>query len=315
MGIKETPTNFRVYYRLMQERTSKQLDEARDVKDTLEDKARELHSKLEENISTYVNTFGIHLENYPEFIHNKYIDGTFYKTARGLFMNRDGNYKLVSDLYDIYNYGNNQKNIHDLENDIDHYNKLLSLSLKDYTEMLRLFYSEVHKKLILEGKGYAFGEHIGWICINRVVLGKSKKKTIDYKKTKEREAELIAQGKRIWNKEEAEWCKANGIEYIAEDKRVYRNDEYYYEIPLIDSKLPGAWDLKLTITDYRNYKYKGKTNEDLVNECNNDINKICDLQVDLKCKLGLCDKVDKLLYTKFIRNENQKSVIVRKANS
>lgn len=314
MAIKETPTNFRVYYRLMQERTSKELDKAREVKDKLEEKAIELHKKLEENAYNYIDIFGIYLEKYPEFTQNKYIDGTFYKIAKGLFMNRDGNYKLVSDLYDIYNYGNNQNNIHELEENIKHYNKLLSLSLKDYTEMLRLFYTEVHKKLILEGKGYVFGERIGWICVNRIVL-KNNKKLVDYAATKKREKELKEKGIRIYNKEEADWCKANGIEYKAEDKRVYKDNEYCYEIPLIDCKLPGAYDLKLTMTDYRHVKYRGKTNEDLIKDCNNDINKICELQIDLKCKLTLCDKTDKLLYTKFIRNENQKPLTFRKANS
>lgn len=314
MSIKETPTNFRIYYRLMIERSSEGLAKAIDLKEQSEEKAKELHDKLEENASGYINTFGIHLENYPEFVQNKYIDGTFYKTARGLFINRSNDYKIVSDLYDIYNYANYQKSIHDTENDIKHYNKLLGLSLKDYTEMLRLFYTEVHKKLILEGKGYAFGEHIGWICVNRIVL-KNRKKMVDYAATKKREKELIEKGIRIYNKEEAEWCKANGIEYIAEDKRVYKDNEYCYEIPLIDCKLPKAWDLKLTMSDYRHSKYKGKTNDDLIKECNGDINKICELQVDLKCKVTLCDKADKLLYTKFIRNENQKPLATRKANS
>ena len=48
--------------------------------------------------------------------------------------------------------------------------------------------------------------------------------------------------------------------------------------------------------------------------CNGDINKICELPLDLKTKVTLCDKADKILYTKFIRNENQKPITFVKTN-
>ena len=48
--------------------------------------------------------------------------------------------------------------------------------------------------------------------------------------------------------------------------------------------------------------------------CNNDINKICNLPIDVRTKLNLCLKVDDTLYTKFIRNENQKPIAAGKAD-
>lgn len=315
MGKKEIPTNFKTYYKLMLERTSKKLDSIRETKDKFEEDVRKLHEEIENKVEDYKSVYNIDVLSYNEFINNKYDNGKLYKDARGLFLNRKNDYKLVSELYDLYTYADRLKEIKELENQITHCNKLLGLSLAQYNEMLRIYYTEVHKKLILEGCGYSFGERIGWICINRVLVKNTRKKMIDYAATKKREAELKAKGIRIWNKEDAEWCKANGIEYKAEDKRVYKNNEYWYEVPLLDSRLPGSYDLDFTVTDYRHNKLRGKTNDQLIEECNSDVNKICELSIDLKSKLTLCDKVDKILYTKFIRNENQKSINFGKNNS
>lgn len=158
-----------------------------------------------------------------------------------------------------------------------------------------------------------FSNGIGWICVNRCVIDK-KKPILDYAATKKREKELIEKGERIYNKEEAEWCARNGIEYKAKDKRVFICNEYCYQIPLIDCKLPGSNTLKLEIGDYRHRCLRGKTNEDLINICNNDTKKICELPIDLKTKVTLCDKTDKILYTKFIRNEAQKPITFGKIN-
>ena len=48
--------------------------------------------------------------------------------------------------------------------------------------------------------------------------------------------------------------------------------------------------------------------------CNGDTKKICELPLDLKTKVTLCDKADKILYTKFIRNEAQKPITFSKTN-
>ena len=48
--------------------------------------------------------------------------------------------------------------------------------------------------------------------------------------------------------------------------------------------------------------------------CNGNTTKICELPLDLKTKVTLCDKADKILYTKFIRNENQKPITFGKTN-
>ena len=57
---------------------------------------------------------------------------------------------------------------------------------------------------------------------------------------------------------------------------------------------------EFTVADYRHQDIRGKTNQDLINECEGDVNKICELKIDLKTKLTLCDTVNKGLYINFI---------------
>lgn len=313
MAIKEIPTNVKTYYKSLQDNYKAKKEEAILVKEELMSRITEEHKRISEDIQIYKDKFNVDLEDYKEFKDNKYINGSFLKVAKGMFINRNNDYELVSDLFSLYNLANLQKQVYDLDKDIEKCDKILTINLKDYTEILRVFYTEVHKKLILEGYGYAFSKDIGWICINRCVIRKQRP-MLDYAATKKREAELKAKGARIYNKEEDDWCKRNGIEYVAEDKRVFRRDEYCYEIPLLDCKLPNGSKLKLELADYRHSSLRGKTNEELSELANNNPKEICELKLDIRTKLTLCDKIDKILYTKFIRNENQEPVATRKAN-
>lgn len=312
MGIKETPTNIKVYYNSMKDAITHKHKEAVEAFDSLRLLMSISYEEIKSNIDVYKKDFKVDLTDYPEFIEDKYIDGTFLKVAKGMFINRKNNYKLVADLFNLYNYAKKQKEKQDLRHKIELYEKMLQISLKEYTNILRTYMTEVHKKLVIEGGGYVFGENIGWICINRCLVGKHRVK-LDYAATKKKKEELVKAGKRIYNQKEAEWCQRNGIEYKAEDYRVFMNKEYCYEIPLLNCKLPNGTKYKLDIADYRHTSIRGKSNEDLIKECNNDINKICELQVDLKTKLTMCDITDKILYTKFIRNEAQQPSTTPKA--
>ena len=62
----------------------------------------------------------------------------------------------------------------------------------------------------------------------------------------------------------------------------------------------------MTTSNYYGRSVRGKSNQQLIEECNYDKEKICELDLDVRAKLDLCLELDKILYTKFIRNENQK---------
>lgn len=307
MAIKETPTNIRMYYRRMKDANAEKQAEILEEYDNALIREKAKYEEVKSNIDIYKDKYDVDLMSYDEFVNNEYTIGTFFKEAKKLFTNSTENYLLVSDLFDIFDLATQQRTIKKLKHDIEIRQKLDTLSVSEYRDILRTFYTEVHKKLIIEGAGYSFGNGIGWTCINRVKINPRSAKTLDYEATKKREAELIAAGKRIYNKEEAEWCARNGIEYKAEDKRVYRTNEHLYEIPILHTTIKNFVHIKLQISDYRGTTVRGKTNDELIAECNGDKNKICELPVDLKTKLTLCIKSDNLLYTKFIRNETQES--------
>lgn len=313
MAIKEIPINAKGYYKLFIKNNKQKFEDSLKLLEELEEDIELRHKNILSWIDVYINEFNFDPNQYIEFKNNEYTIGRFYRAAKGLLINKQNDYELVGDLFTLYELASKQKEIYDLKQDIVLFKKCIALSLKEYTEILRVYYTEVHKHLVLEGEGYAFSGELGWICVNRCIIDK-KRPMLDYSATKKREKELLEKGERIYNKEEADWCLRNGIEYKAKDKRVFICNEYCYQIPLIDCKLPNARSLEFKVSDYRHRSCRGKTNDELIELCNRDIKKICELSVDLKTKVTLCDKVNKILYTKFIRNENQKPFTFTKTN-
>ena len=309
-GIKETPTNVRVYYKSMKDAYTLKREEALKNLVELRAKVDDLYNIVSTDFENNQKDYNINLNDYIEFKNNEYIDGKFLRTAKGIVINRDGNYELVGRNFDIYQLAKTQKDIVDIQKNIDFCNKLLNVTVNEYINLVKLFYSKVQEQMVINGYGYVFEGFMGWICINRA-KNKFNGTRIDYQKTKERKAQLLAEGKKLYNKEEAEWCKQNGIEYKAEDGRVMQNMEYFYEIPLIGCKLPNGSDIKFQCADYRSHSLRGTTNKDILEQSGGDKYKICAYDVDMRTKLNICLQADKMLYTKFIRNENQTANVVR----
>lgn len=301
--IKEMPTHIREYYKAMREAYTQKKNDAIKEIETLNDDIKKLHSDILDRVNDY-EKYNINLSLYPEFINNEYKDGTFLRMCKGAYINRGNDYELTSDLFNLLKLAKKQYRIYELDRYLDLYDRILSVKVNDYTKYVKEYFNIVHKKMIIEGKAYSFGNGIGDIFINRC-RNTSNKKKLDYKATKLKKAEIVARGGRLYNKEEAEWCKKNGIEYNAEDGRVYLHDEYYYEVALCYRKFKNYDDYEFTTQDYRSSSVRGKSNEQLIEECNGDLDKICELPVDLKTKLTMCNSVNKMLYTNFIRNESQ----------
>lgn len=312
MGIKETPTNFRVYYTCMKEYYNKEKDEANSIIDTLTGEIAKLKRTIAEHEPAFKKDYDIVLCDYPEYVNNEYINGEFHAKARKLFI-QVGKEAIDANLWSLYDLAKKQKTIYDLKKDIEFYDKLTSLTIRQYTEILKVYYTEVQKQMILNGAGYAFEGSLGWICINRCKIDKQRTH-IDFSKTKKKKAEILANGGRLYNKEEAEWCKANGIEYTGQDGRVYLKNEYCYEIPLLDCHIHNGSHYRFVSADYRGNSLRGKTNEDILEEAKYNTEYICNLPLDLRTKLNLCVIADKTLYSKFIRNEAQKPINATKAS-
>lgn len=304
-AIKEIPTNFRVYYTSMRNTYTQKEKEANFLLNELNKKLNDFYFDVSEEYKNKKENYEIDLKNYKEYVDNQYINGDLLRVAKGYLINKSGNYELLASRNNLYQLAKTQKEIYKVKEYLKLYGKLLSLSLNEYTSILKTYYNKVHEKMICDGYGYVFDNRIGWVCINRCHVKKTKPK-IDYKATKENKAKLLAEGKRLYDKDEAEWCAANGIEYDGVDGRVYQNVEYVYEIPLIHCTLKDADKLKFTVSNYNGRSIRGKSDEELIALCNNDKREICKLDTDIRHKLDLCLKIDKILYTKFIRNEDQK---------
>lgn len=77
--------------------------------------------------------------------------------------------------------------------------------MKDYKEILEVFYYKVQELMIKKGIAYAFEGMLGCIVINRCHLLKHRP-MLDYQATKQREKELLAAGKKFIIKK-----KLNGV--------------------------------------------------------------------------------------------------------
>lgn len=303
--IKPMPVHIREYYKAMKEAYTQKKDEARKEREELISEVEVLQHDIMERHDDYLK-YKINLSEYPEFINNEYVDGQFLRMCKGAYLNKENDYELTTDLHNLLKLAKKQYRINELKSQLELFDKILSIKTNEYVRYMRVFFNEVHKKMIIEGCAYHYGHGLGDVLINRCKYT-SHRKAVDYKATKQKKAEILARGGRIYDKAQAEWCEQNGIEYDGEDGRVYLNMEYYYEIFMTNKLFKEARSFSFTPQDYRSVELRGKTNKQLIEECNEDLNKICELPVDLKTKLHMCTEVDKMLYTNFVRNEGQTS--------
>ena len=190
MRIKETPTTISMYYQsLMQAYTEKKESKEKELQPIKEDIAS-LHSDVKLNMPFYYTTYDVQLYDYPEFMENRYIDGTFLSKAKQVYFNKHDGNKLVTEGLNLYTLALKQKDAAKIEKEIELYDKVLGLSKKEHREILQKFYQEVHKHLIMNGEGYVFEGCLGWICINRCHLI-NPRTTIDYTATRKKKEQLL----------------------------------------------------------------------------------------------------------------------------
>ena len=67
MAIKETPVNFRTYYRLFIESNKQKLEDALKLKETLKEEVDVKHTNVSSWAEVYEKEFGINLFDYIEF--------------------------------------------------------------------------------------------------------------------------------------------------------------------------------------------------------------------------------------------------------
>lgn len=306
----EKPISIKQYFNSMQFAFKMALQTMFVEKDKLE---AECEGKRDKFIK-WLPEFKTNLADYPEFVQDKYINGRILTTLGILYKDDKIDNETRAKLLEIINYFKAKKRIAEIDRTKVSYQKCLKLRQKDYLHIIKTFYTKLHEYL-LQGYGYVYDNRIGWVCFNRTVYRQKGDNVLDYAKTKANKKKLIEQGVHLWNKAERDWAEKNGLPYNGVDYRIFRKPEAVYEFPLIDCTLPNAYILQFKKVNYRPYEFNGISNEDLLEQTGGDVNKIYKLNIDLKTKLSLCLEADKLLYTKFIRNENQESIKHRTPSS
>lgn len=250
-----------------------------------------------------VDKFKYPVIDYPEFQQNKYINGRLENAAKGMFEDERKDPEMKHLCFRLIGYAVDLRKIYEETEKIKRYDKFINLSFSEYKRIVKIYYNAVIRELVLNGNGYRLEDKLGWICINRVL--NTGAKVCDFAATLKNKRRLIAEGKQIYNKDEAEYCKAHGIEYNAVNATVYKADEVWYEYCLLGSRVQGRM-LCFKPVDTKDAKLRPYRVEEILKLVDNDVNKIMDLDLSMKHKFALCMKADKTLYTKFIRNEEQK---------
>lgn len=300
------PSNIQEYYTRMHDRAIYRVDKVRDELEEKRIQCIALKEEIKSKADIYKDKYKIDLMKYNEFRNNIFTSGEFRRAAMLAYMNRKENHTLVLELYNLVKLVNLQKRVLELERQFRIYRVLSTISFTDYRKVVTSYYNKV-QEFLLDGKGYAFTGRMGWTCINRYKKC-TKQETLDYEATRKAKEKLIAEGKRPYDAEEAKWCKERGISYDGVKYAVVRKEEYDYELPLIESHIPGGKSFKhITSSDYIGVKLRGKTYDDIIKLCNNNVDEVVDLEMDIKKKLAICLRINPLLYTKYIRHESQKS--------
>lgn len=306
-------TTYQTYYKKMKIDYTEKREELVKQFEELDARTKELHKNITSDLDTYGKAVHVDLAGYKELAKNVYENGAFYRVIKNALLRYPEDYQRSIEFKELVEYVGKKKDMYDIEPKIKHYDKCLALSLEQYRELLKTFYDEVTRQMVLEGYGYRFEGRLGYVVINRCRKYKGRR-SIDIHKTKERKKELEAQGIQVWDKDQAAFAKKHGLEYNAVSATVYQNVEAFYEVVLVDCNIPNGNKLKFRVPNTVSHKIEERSYEDMIRNCNRDVNEICKLPIDFRKKAYLCMEVDKTLYKKYIRNEEQVALSIAKVS-
>ena len=180
-------------------------------------------------------------------------------------------------------------------------NKKQTLTFGEYRDFVFRYYTKVHK-VLLQGKAYRYMNGIGTLYIHRVQIeGEGRK--IDFHKTKLRKEELQAKGVKLYNKFEADQCKALDLPYDGVDYRVWLRSPAYYSLRFIHSKY-FAKEYDFYPISYIHQKYREYSQDQLAFEICENNEDIFDLQIDLRTKIAIYLKRNPERFIDFDRKFN-----------
>lgn len=267
-----------------------------------------LKQYLLSNITYIANSLGIKLVEYGQ----EWIDGIY--NPKRLLINKVYDklekYKAGEErimLMQIVKYCNVLRKIGALNTYIRLAKKRSELTFKQYRDYVAKFYQYGVHKCCLEGYAYGYGYGLGDLMINRWTHDPKddKCKRMDYRKTALAKEKLIAEGKKPYNKKEAEIYKFRGLEYDGVPYVVYQEDVNFYNIDIVNNRYVAHQNLDFEHTEYYGLQLRGKSHEQNAAEIK-DKKEVYSIKADLRTKLRLYTLVDKNAYLNYIRNADQK---------
>ena len=312
LGIVEKPTWYREYYSLFTRRLNAEYASLNNECEEIERELKRLKEELLDNIGIFSKYCKFNLLGYAGFTLIDPNDKEFIEDSKRLFIHYSRNETVKTQVLKIYSYAKKLEKFNEKIKRLAIVRRCSDLSIRQYNDLLKIYMTKVHEELVLNGNGYVMSPVLGTICISRCKLDNPRKK-LNFKATKANKEKILNDGGRLYDKDEAEFCAVNGIDYDGKDYRVYLDKTHVYEIPLLYAKFKNAQSAEFKVADYRGNKIRGKTNEDLNRECEGDNKKVIKLPLDFRTKLNICLQNDKMLYSKFIRNAAQQPIASSKA--
>ena len=205
-------------------------------------------------------------------------------------------------LLQLLRYSELLKFIDDCNKKIELANNRSKITPKKYKEYLKKYYLQSVHKALLDGHAYRFSHGIGDLMINywKYVNG-VRSKIVDWNETNKRKQEILNAGLKLYDKEEAEIYKIRGIKYDGIPYVVYKTNNEYYDIELVNCKSFSKNNIKFKHANYIPTKFRKRTPEDIANQFNS-VDEIAVQDLGIRHKLIVALEKDPSIYLKYIRN-------------
>jgi hypothetical protein len=177
-----------------------------------------------------------------------------------------------------------------------------NITPKQYKEYLRKYYMQSVHKALIDGYAYRFSSGIGDLMINywKYVKG-VRSKIVDWNATNKRKQEILDAGLKLYNKDEAEIYKIRGLKYDGIPYVVYKTNNEYYNIELLNSTAFSKNNIKFKHANYIPAKFRKKTTTDIANEFDS-VDSIATQDLGIRHKLIVCLDKDPTIYLRYVRN-------------
>ena len=205
-------------------------------------------------------------------------------------------------LLQLLRYSEVLKFIYNCDKKIELAKNRSKITPKQYKEYIKKYYMQGVHKALIDGYAYRFSHGIGDLMINywKYVNG-VRSKIVDWNATNKRKQEILDAGLKLYNKDEAEIYKIRGLKYDGIPYVVYKTNNEYYDIELVNCKSFSSANIKFKHANYIPAKFRKRTPDDIANQFNS-VDEIAIQDLGIRHKLIVALEKDPTLYLKYIRN-------------